>query len=288
MNKYQRRYKHDIQTILGSIRISADASIKATLVEYMKLSRPFYTPVYLPQDLSKKEGRFCDLLGGFPYTSVDFPWPTDSRTGEYLQPVAQLGLSKVGRLLQRNLGTGFIQVWGYSTEAYGQLRFELRTIGGVSEKDVLSDFFPENIARAVDLGESRRNEPRLLWRSGGGMFLGNLEFVCGNQNESFSYSDYCGSELVDVEDGVLCDQLGILIAEDYEILDHVRSLPYFGTYLGGHGGGSGSLGWFLNLDPQDSLLILRAYCDEDDSNFGVFAKYEDDGKIAFDLESVYL
>lgn len=141
MNKNQRDYQLDVSAILGTIEISEDPSLTSILAEYLKFSRRYYTPLYCPQDLGKKDARFFDLIGGFPFTSVDFPWPIDSRTGEYLQPIVQLSLAKVGKLLRRNLGRGLTQVWGYSTEAYGHLKFELRAIPDGFKRHVLSDFF---------------------------------------------------------------------------------------------------------------------------------------------------
>jgi hypothetical protein len=284
MNRNQRDYQLDVSAILGTIETSEDPSLRSILAEYLKLSRRYYTPLYCPQDLGKQDGRFGDLIGGFPFTSVDFPWPIDSRTGEYLQPIVQLSLSKVGKLLRRNLGRGLIQVWGYSAEAYGHLKFELRAIPDGLKRHVLSDFFPNAVARSVDFVELNQKNPKLLWRSGGAMFLGNFEFVRINQHGAFAHLDSSDSKLVEMEFDAFGKHSGYSITEAFEILDHMRNLPYSGTYLGGHGGGPRS----HCIDPQDSLLMLRLFNANDDCAYDLSAQSNGSGDYIFGFEEQFM
>lgn len=284
MNKNKRDFQLDVTAILEAIENSEDPSLRSILAEYLKLSRRYYTPLFFPQDLDKEDGRFCDLIGGFPFTSVDYPWPIDSRTGDYLQPIVQLSLSKVGKLLRRNLGRGLIQVWGYSAEVYGHRTFELITIPDGFKQHVLSDFFPNASAHSVDFVELNQKNPKILWRSGGEMFLGNFEFVRINQDDAFANIDSSDSKLVEMEFDALGKHSGYSITEAFEILDHMRNLPYSGTYLGGHGGGPRSHG----IDPQDGMLLLRLFNENDDSAYDLSVQSDGCGKNIFYFDEQFM
>jgi len=284
MNKNQRDYQLDVIAILGTIENSEDLYLRSILAEYLKLSRRYYTPLYFPQNLDKEDGRFCDLIGGFPFTSVDFPWPIDSRTGEYLQPIVQLSLSKVGKLLRRNLGRGLFQVWGYSAESSGQLKFELRAIPDVFKRHDLSDFFPNAIARSLDFVDLNQKNPKILWRSGGAMFSGNFEFVRINQDGDYAHLNSTDSKLVEMEFDAFGKHSGYSITEAFEILDHLRNLPYLGTYLGGHGGGPRSHG----IDPQDGIQILRLFNENNDCAYDFSVKSDGSGNHIFDFEEHFM
>jgi hypothetical protein len=284
MNKNQRDYQLDVAAILGTIENLEDSSLRSILAEYLKLSRRYYTPLYFPQDLDKEDDRFCDLIGGFPFTSVDFPWPIDPKTGDYLQPIVQLSLSKVGELLRKNLGRGLIQVWGYSAEANGHSTFELITIPDGFKQHVLSDFFPNTIARSVDFVELNQKNPKILWRSGGAMFLSNFEHVRINQDDAFAHLDSSDLKLIDMEFDAFGKHSGYSISEAFEILDHMRNLPYSGTYLGGHGGGPRSHG----IDPQDGIQILRFFNEENDCAYDLTVQTDGCGKYIFDFDEQFM
>ena len=103
------------------------------------------------------------------------------------------------------------------------------------------------------------------------------------------------SLVLDVDKYSAGDELGeksvsrlIDLNESYEIIDFVRSTPYFGTYLGGYGGNNGSLGNFLNINPAGGSLLIRSGSDEDDAHVGVIVRYGKGGEILFDVEGCYL
>ena len=190
----------------------------------------------------------------------------------------------MGKLLRRNLGRGLIQVWGYSTEAYGHLKFKLRAIPDGFKRHVLSDFLPNAIARSVDFCELNQKNPKILWRSGGAIFLGNFEFVRINQDGTFAHLDSSDSKLVEMKFDAFGKHSGYSITEAFEILDHMRSLPYSGTYLGGHGGGPRSHG----IDPQDGILILRLFNENDDCAYDFFVQSDGGGNYLFDFEEQFM
>ena len=118
------------------------------------------------------------------------------------------------------------------------------------------------------------------------MLMGNFSYVDVNIEGSlvFNNNDSSGDEDPTEESPVRVIELN----ESYEIVDYVRSTPYFGTYLGGYGGNNGSLGHFLNVNPSEASLLIRTRSDEDDTHVGVIVRYDKSGEILFDVEGCYL
>jgi hypothetical protein len=160
----------------------------------------------------------------------------------------------------------------------------LRAIPDGFKRHVLSDFLPNAIARSVDFCELNQKNPKILWRSGGAIFLGNFEFVRINQDGTFAHLDSSDSKLVEMKFDAFGKHSGYSITEAFEILDHMRSLPYSGTYLGGHGGGPRSHG----IDPQDGILILRLFNENDDCAYDFFVQSDGGGNYLFDFEEQFM
>ena len=79
---------------------------------YKNTTRPFCVPRYLEFDRDDLNHRFADqVLCGFPYTSVKWPWPMGNNELE-MQPIAQIDLSGASKLLGEDFGTGLFQIWG--------------------------------------------------------------------------------------------------------------------------------------------------------------------------------
>ncbi len=86
--------------------------VKEALQIYEKEGRPFATPTFKPQDRSSHRHRTADLLGGFPFTSDAYPWPTGGVDGLHMQPIIQINLEQAGKLLSFNFGNSLLQIWG--------------------------------------------------------------------------------------------------------------------------------------------------------------------------------
>lgn len=86
--------------------------VKEALQIYEKEGRPFALPSFKPQDRSSAKQRTADLLGGFPFTSDAYPWPTGGADGLHMQPIIQVNLEQAGKLLNFEFGNGLLQVWG--------------------------------------------------------------------------------------------------------------------------------------------------------------------------------
>jgi len=281
-------YQKDLAVLQALLSGPSADQVKSEILQYFKLARPYFLPKRCAQDITLHADRISDLIGGIPYTSEKNAWPTDPKTNEHLQPIFQLRLEKAGRLLSRNFGKGLLQVFGYSTEAYGHLRFWHRVIRTEDLSDSACRSSPDVIARSIDFDVTTQEKPKILWRSAGHMLMGNFSYVDLNLEGSlvFDNNDSSGDEDSTEESPVRVIELN----ESYEIFDCVRSTPYFGTYLGGYGGdnGYGCLGNFLNVNPAEASLLIRTGSDEDDAHVGVIVRYDKSGEILFDVEGCYL
>ena len=116
--------------------------------------------------------------------------------------------------------------------------------------------------------------------------MGNFGHVKMDFNNSFlTESDGC---LPDDEGKYGLSAEFINLKEPYELLDYLRSLPYFGTYLGGYGGGNGSIGKFLDIDPEKGSLLIRTGSTEDDAHVGVIAIYGENGEVSFEIDGRFV
>jgi hypothetical protein len=278
-------YLKDLKVIQSILRGSSTNQVKTEILHYSKLARPYWVPKRVVQDLNLHADRICDLIGGIPYVSEKNTWPIDTKTKEHLQPIIQLRLEKAGRLLKCNIGKGLLQVFGYSTDVYGELRFQHRVISPDDLDDPVEGSAPEIIARSINFDESTRENPKILWRGAGEMFMGDFSFVNLSGDESMVLD--VDERLIDQESREKAARL-IDLNESYEILDRLRSTPYFGTYLGGYGGDTGSAGSFLKIDPVDGFLLIRTGSTEDDAHVGVSVHYGKNGEVFFDIEGRYL
>jgi hypothetical protein len=279
-------YQKDLELLKDFLRGQSSDQVKLEVLQYFKLAKTYFIPKRGFQDLALHADRICDLIAGVPYTSQKNVWPVDVDTKEHLQLLLQLRLEKAGRLLRRDVGKGLLQVFGYSTDVYGYLRFQHRVIDPDDLRQPATTVNPEKMAKSIAFGEKIQNSPKIFWRSAGSMLMGNFSYL----KLDFEQNPVADIEEYAADDGSAVDITSRLIAfnESYEILDHVRSTPYFGTYLGGYGGSNGSLANFLNIDPAEGSLLIRTGSDEDDAHIGVSVRFNKDGKIIYDVDGCYL
>lgn len=101
--------RREIEEILLDIEY---ASVKEALKNYEREGRPFALPKFKQQDRTSVKQRTGDLLGGFPFTSDAFPWPRGGPEDLHMQPLIQINLDKVSKLLDFDFGRGLLQLWG--------------------------------------------------------------------------------------------------------------------------------------------------------------------------------
>jgi hypothetical protein len=279
-------YQKDLAVLHSVLQGPFTDQTKSEILQYFKLARIYFMPKRCAQDITLRADRVCDLIGGVPYASENNLWPVDSETKEHLQPILQLRLEKAGRLLGRDFGSGLLQVFGYSTENYGQLRFWHRVIRPECLRDPVCMSIPDSIARSIDFDDVNHEKSKILWRKAGFMLMGDFSYIDSNIDGSVVLDVNYYSKILD-STGKGADR-EIEFTESYEILDYVRSTPYFGTYLGGYGGNNGSLGYFLNIDPAQGSLLIRTGSEKDDAQVGVIVRRDKSGIISFDVEGCYL
>lgn len=130
--------------------------VKEALQIFASEGRPFALPSFKSQDRSSAKQRTADLLGGFPYTSDAYPWPTGGPDGLHMQPVIQVNLEEAGKLLNFDFGKGLLQVWsvvGKDEKSFNTVEMALDAdkskgvmlrvipVGEISKP--ASDFFPD-------------------------------------------------------------------------------------------------------------------------------------------------
>lgn len=215
--------------------------------QYLAATRPFCFPSCHVQELSELTHRRRDLIGGFPYTSEAFPWPTTEDSGLSMQPIVQIDLLNAGSLLGQNLGDQLLQVWGpvfaSAKEAsaalgrHGTSILKTRLI----PRDQLSEAASEFLPTWSKLGSGQTRTDYLMEFSDDDLFATQhllswsaaLPMFGSHQHVFELASSLCGEdgspdddELADIVDG---------------LVDAAGNSPLVpgGTYLGGVGGGNG-------------------------------------------------
>ena len=245
--------------LMNNFATQKDSPFVSRLVEtFSKVTRAFSLPTYLPQDHNIASQRPDDMMGGFPFTSDEYPWPETPGNDLYMQPIVQLNLANAGRILGVDLGTATLQVWGPVAEKVNELStdiddFCIRLIPGDQIDKTPSDFFPDwqmlkkgmstsAFHMQLDQDAPAANMPRVKWSAPLQMFGSKqhlLEIAWSDlRNESDAFG---GDELIDLAD---------------QFMDCLDASPLSAgsntDYLGGFGGQSGG-----EYDPSygENLLV---------------------------------
>lgn len=295
ITKYHRDFFRDVEKLSNAISKSSDPWLVNLLLNYKNQTRPYFVPRYFPQSVKNPARRKCNLIGGFPFTTSDYPWPVDVFTGQHLQPIAQIDLDETGTLLEENFASGLLQIWGYDNKVYG-LKVDHRLIPKTELSKTADTFFSPNIAKAIEFEERILSKPQVSWVLATEMFMGTFDYVNSDPPDrddvfsSFKFEDDDNSTRSKIDLESSTQESGKIIDGEnyYEIIYALSNVPYFGTYLGGFGGGIGSRGEFLNIDPKNGRLLLRIGSSIDDGNIGVLAQKNENGILSFEIETCYL
>lgn len=137
-----RFYQHDLNKLKQLADLQVDEQVRRYIEIYSDTSLPFCVPNFFPFDPKNPLHRIDDqVFCGFPFTSAKWPWPKDG-CGDYMQPIAQVDLSRAGKLLECDLGNGLFQFWGGINST---IKCELitRIVPVVDLNDPLDTFYPE-------------------------------------------------------------------------------------------------------------------------------------------------
>ena len=133
-----------------------DEGKKHKVLEYLNRHSPYAAPKFIPQDRTRLEHRKANLLGGYPFTSGEYPWPLTDGSGLPMQPIIQIDLLDASRILSWNLGGGLLQVWGRvdsdrkRANANKNPLVMLRLIPAENMSSNLYDDFPDELPWALD------------------------------------------------------------------------------------------------------------------------------------------
>jgi len=180
----------------------SDEGLGNFIRDYESQSRIFSVPVLEAFDINQRKDDL--FFGGIPFTSEKWPWPLDSK-GRRLYPIAQIDLENSSEIIQFNLGSGKLQIWGeYRGNCYKgfeknfdknitsedwRLRFsdEFKFIFRIiSEEDLLDEISNEIISELSSVGDKlfykyskiiglNEGLNKLNWQSLGEMFYPSFE-----------------------------------------------------------------------------------------------------------------
>lgn len=236
--------------------------------QFSTVTRTFSRPTYLPQDLGNQSQRTDDMVGGFPYTSESYPWPKTPGSDLPMQPIVQLNLGTVGRILGADLGTELLQVWGPVAPEIRQLsvdskHFLLRIIPLDALAQPPSEVLPDWRSTSSRTGKTAfhmqlegpvAGNPRLQWGQPMPMF-GSMQHLL-----EMAWSDYAFES---EEMGI--DELADVATEFIDFLDQSELANGNNSdYIGGFGGQNGG-----EYDPSYGDDLLFRFSDGDGFYFAI-------------------
>jgi nucleoid DNA-binding protein/predicted DNA-binding WGR domain protein len=223
---------------------------------YASTNRLFCRPEFKPIDIHNPTDRVADqIIGGLPYLSSDHQWPVDNR-GNHLQFLAQIDLTRAGRLLKEDFADGVLQIWA-SEESWENL--ELRRIGvgelsrPIETPTALYSQWLECGSGLISTKDLRvLGRPRIQWKDAGMMHYPDVwSRICAE-----------GEETEVIDPGELKGLFDDLMAQDewrrsiqVPTFSGLRgkSIPH--VYLGGYPLAEGN-GWNLHHPKRRSLINI--------------------------------
>ncbi|HPW29062.1 MAG TPA: WGR domain-containing protein, partial [Rhodoferax sp.] len=279
VDKIDAQYRSDLGTLTEFAEQMPE--LKPWIQDFAQISLPYCVPTMKPQNRTNAQQRWDDLIGGFPYTSKQFPWPIHELTDRPMQPILQINLEQAGELLDEHFGDGLLQVWGMAPAKNPLL---LRVIPKSAQLDKPDDFFPDGADWEMpeslrlsgdqplgeeDLFEPRKCmmdfdksivvKPRAIWKRAGRMFQIDGKFMSDPEVSTIN-----GDDVFDLLNTVM------------ESVTH----PYCGNYLGGFGGAAGGDSDPHFVDPKTGKLLARV-SDENGRHVGILVTRDADGKACF-------
>lgn len=263
---------------INAIRKAKDDPIVDTILDrYAAGARPFCPGVFDAQDIANPAHRVVDLIGGWPYTSEEYPWPKTYGGPLWMQPLVQLRLAKVGQLFGAEIGDGLLQIWGPAfTDVDSVLEqlsepFLTRIIPAQALKTSPSDFVPDSVVWDNGQFKSRNPDIQFLMNpSEDCEFLTNA--VVDWQAARPMFGTFC--HLYDVltldeqDDMGGSDEYWPIAEELDELLSSSPlSMAQHAVYLGGLGGAAGG-----SEDPSFGKSLLLRLHDGNGFHFAITLK----------------
>lgn len=255
------------ESLLNSVeKITGQDSVLVTkwINDYILEARPFSTPEFSAQNFHSHENRCKSLLGGFPFVSVNHPWPLCEKSGLPMQPILQIDMKEAGQTLGDDFEPGLLQLWtvvGEEDDLSMLATDDLLLLRYIPVSDLQTDLiseFPENyfllpgklhlIDAAIksafpNMEEDMLNGKIIQWNNSQVMLpLPDLVSLDDSENNRILFNEVFG-------------------AMDDEITTPEQAPD---LYLGGHGGQAGG-----HDDPSSMNKLLVRFFDGDSLHIGV-------------------
>lgn len=151
----------EAESNLRKFKEKQNDSLTAEFIEqYIKVAErlPYAIPSFVEFDPNNPEHRVADqVICGFPYTSKSWPWPQDSAE-KFMQPLAQIDLSKAGKILDRAFDDGLLQVW-FSVDPDSKVKGSWDPIVRFIPRASLKEPLDENYPSYAPWNPSRTSDP---------------------------------------------------------------------------------------------------------------------------------
>jgi Domain of unknown function (DUF1963) len=240
-------------------------SVRKWLSLYETTGRKYFTPKYKKQDIRIPKQRLGNILGGAPYVSKNYPWPTSEESNLPMQPIVQICLRDAGIALHEDLGDGLLQLWARVDEnraaSLSRGSNNLLKIVIIPKNDVLIDEIEGEVDiqpwREIECNKSNddyqvaypdgslklKNGSIISWEDKGDMFAHSAALDLSIENEEYR-----------------------LYEDTFDwINDHIttpKNAP--DIYLGGHGGQAGGF-----EDPTINTSLLFRMHDNNSLYIGI-------------------
>lgn len=231
--------------------------------KFLHEGRCFYAPNFSPLNDDGKS-RVFSLIGGFPFTSENCPWPLSPISGFPMQPIFQIDMSIAGKLLGEDFNPGVLQLWGSVAQSDDLSRLssdELLTVRYISESDLksnISNVFPDDAFWLQSQSDLDKYSIELAFPFMPKEWVDGKVIQWGNPQTMYPIPDMCSFEGSD--DNVMLFR-EIFSGMDDEFITPERA-PDF--YLGGIGGQAGR-----HEDPSSMNRLLVRLFNGDSSHVGV-------------------
>jgi hypothetical protein len=249
-------YEDAMTRLRAFANLQEDSAIKKAVEIYADTSLPYCLPRFLRFDRNNPDHRLADqVVGGFPFTSKSWPWPTNESGGS-MQCLAQIDLDRAGRLLNWNCGSGLLQVWSPYLDDCEEVLTRVIPVDALSEQMDMT--YPDDAPTDSDFegalfGFHPRDLPlaRIEWIPFGQMFYPDLKLRIGELDEKVDGRDpdSIENELAALDDEFV--ELGIPNSAFQGYFD-----PWPAVCLGGYCIFAGN-GWYNGLHHPDRRVLLN-------------------------------
>jgi ankyrin repeat protein len=237
-----------------------DASVRESTKDRIRFVLDVSQPSYLytlketpPDEMS----RLANMVGGWPYTSHEYPWPMQGNSP--FPPFLQLNLKEISGLLNTNIGDGLLQVW--ATHENDLVRIVEH---GDIQTPASDQYFDTGIMK---IGEDSSNFDNIDFEKLPHARRNSIISIGKSKPTVIPYFDACTEYGLDDED--LCDDHHKLINRAIKVVKkYFPKLPHK-YFFGAHNLIQFGYGFYIDKCIKEGWRPLMAlYSDGEDLEFG--------------------